>query len=641
MNLVRLLIVLFCSLPMFSIAQDSTSSYKVMPIQGLNSKGNDFCPVMHKGKVIFTSSRAVDHVSSHRTPEGAGFTKLFTAKLKYVYGIIDASTRPVMATATFLSDRHDGPACFSPDGKTVWFTREMPMSEKSKRSVLAIYTSEWRNENWTKPVAVPFNDRSYSSAHPAMSVDGKVLWFSSNRPGSVGGMDLWYCEKKRNSWGSAVNAGKMINSTENDVFPSFYDMELYFSSKGHGSSGGYDIFRVRDTDDPMVERLTQPINSVNDDFGICFISSRHGLFTSNRPDGEGGDDIYSFLVTRADEELVSIIGKLKKQGVPLPGVKLGLKEEKSDQLIMQTTTDKEGVFRFDGLLKNERYLIEVDEGDAIDILNEQGDAIGAMINGPRGFAFTALPFDEMDQLSLIDEGDPNLLSLEIDGQVFKKVPGDVRITMNVQILDDLGRIHHTTTTGDSGKFTFQRVPLSDDYRIRLDPTPEDAMIRIYDPKGPVDILPEQWTDLFSYERLDWDEHYITIIDENGVEMHIRVDENYRIPMAYYELDKWELNDKGKEELKRVATLLLINEHIKAELSSHTDSRGTTQHNQELSEKRAGSSVDYLKLLGVPEDAIVAKGFGESQLISNCTDNVPCTEQEYARDRRTELRFTLR
>jgi outer membrane protein OmpA-like peptidoglycan-associated protein len=109
-------------------------------------------------------------------------------------------------------------------------------------------------------------------------------------------------------------------------------------------------------------------------------------------------------------------------------------------------------------------------------------------------------------------------------------------------------------------------------------------------------------------------------------------------MVLYNFDKYELRPEGKEELDKLVQYMKERPDLRVELSSHTDSRGTSEYNIELSNNRSQSCVNYIISNGISAKMITAKGYGESKLVNQCADGVPCSEEEHQANRRTELRF---
>lgn len=120
---------------------------------------------------------------------------------------------------------------------------------------------------------------------------------------------------------------------------------------------------------------------------------------------------------------------------------------------------------------------------------------------------------------------------------------------------------------------------------------------------------------------------------------LQVNQVFELENIYYDFDKWNIRKDASVELDRVIDFLKQNPDITAELGSHTDSRGTDRYNEKLSLRRAESAVSYITSKGIEDTRITAKGYGETQLINKCMDNVNCTEPDHQLNRRTEIKIT--
>lgn len=204
--------------------------------------------------------------------------------------------RPEPAEGELNSEMDEGIVSFSPDGQTMYFTmaRRSPNSPTS----VEIYTSRRSDATWSAPQKFDIiNDTISALGHPAVSPDGKYLYFTSDMPGGYGGKDIWRININERR-GSLENLGPEINTPGDEMFPYVRsDSLLYFASDGHPGFGGLDLFvaRLNSTGDRWyVENMGLPMNSPGDDFGITFGEGESGFFSSNRGDGRGYDHIYSF-----------------------------------------------------------------------------------------------------------------------------------------------------------------------------------------------------------------------------------------------------------------------------------------------------------------------------------------------------------
>ena len=171
--------------------------------------------------------------------------------------------------------------------------RREPNSDTS----VEIYTSTRTGAQWSVPKKYEITADTLSAfGHPAVSPDGEYLYFVSDMPGGYGGKDLWRISLTDQE-GSLENLGVQINTPSDEMFPYIRaNGDLYFASDGHPGMGGLDIFKARMNDSGMwqIENMKYPINSSADDFGITFGEEETGFFSSNRGDGRGYDNIYSF-----------------------------------------------------------------------------------------------------------------------------------------------------------------------------------------------------------------------------------------------------------------------------------------------------------------------------------------------------------
>jgi peptidoglycan-associated lipoprotein len=194
-----------------------------------------------------------------------------------------------------------GVCCFSPDGKTMYFTYSKAINGQDQGT--KIMSSQRASGEWGEPQEVKlFHDSTISVAHPSMCPTGDTLYFVSDAPGGFGGKDIWFVELDGTEWGVPENMGPQINTTNDEMFPTVHaDGSLYFSSNGHPGYGGLDIFHAikdttaKDSTKYLLYNMGTPLNSSGDDFAMTFEgNSQNGYFSSNRGDRKGTDQIYRF-----------------------------------------------------------------------------------------------------------------------------------------------------------------------------------------------------------------------------------------------------------------------------------------------------------------------------------------------------------
>lgn len=268
-------------------------------IQGLvgNTNQAEFGPIKLGEELILTSSKKPLIYKNNGLP----YLGLYKARLKSPSEI----EKLELFSANLLdANANEGTPAFSKDGNTMVFARGNSGKSKDPSPDVDLYISTKRDGNWSTPERLAISDSIGWDGSPAFSRDGKTLYFSSNRRGGKGGLDLYRAPMDNSGrFGRPINLGSAINTRGNEIFPYVSeDGKLYFSSDGHPSLGGLDLFVAsRSGDEIQVEHLGIPINSVGDDFGLFLADSTQGYFSSNRVGGKGDDDIYYFESTGTED----------------------------------------------------------------------------------------------------------------------------------------------------------------------------------------------------------------------------------------------------------------------------------------------------------------------------------------------------
>lgn len=266
--------------------------FEIEPVASVNTEEAEYAPTVYRGSFYFTSSRESEKIYK---ATGTGFTNIYKAPIQNDQILIDQAE--TMGAEFATEAINEGAIAFSPDGKMMIFARGNNGKRKGTQDV-NLYASRYLKGAWTTPTILSINDPNAWDSTPAFSRDGKTLYFSSNRPGGQGGIDLYSARvDSRGRWSDVRNMGSAINTPGNEMFPYVTDDgKLYFSSDGHPSMGALDIFVATRNDGAItIENLGPPVNSTADDFGISFTTIKDGYFTSNRNSGAGDDDIYAFV----------------------------------------------------------------------------------------------------------------------------------------------------------------------------------------------------------------------------------------------------------------------------------------------------------------------------------------------------------
>ncbi len=317
-------------------------SYKVDEMKDLNSKADDFSPAFGRddfGLLYFTSSRDDAQGKKTHGATGQNYTDIFESRLdkKSKWSI----PVPVEGLNTVFED---GTPSFSSNYKELYFTR--CESGKRERKGCTIMFSKKTGDKWSDPKSLQILPDSMVAAHPAISPDGRTLYFVSDIPGGFGKKDIWKVTNESGSWSKPVNLGPDINTPGDELFPYVReDGTLYFSSDGLIGMGGLDIFKAKLQPDGswLVQNMKPPINSFADDFGIAFENgNERGIFSSTRK-GKENDDLFSFELPPLRFNVTGLV-KDEKTGAPIQGSLVRLIASDGNNLQAETGTG--GDFKF-------------------------------------------------------------------------------------------------------------------------------------------------------------------------------------------------------------------------------------------------------------------------------------------------------
>lgn len=493
-------------------------TYEVKTLQGINSDMNDFSPVFYQDQLVFTSNREYDltHVGENRWSK-SNFNNLFVADVVEYPNDSVGFGNASLFDYRLAGDDHSGPICFSKDGSLAYFTQTPARSVKvdgdrivNKPQLYVVQKDD--KGKWGKPEALAFCDVLSSYGHPALSIDGTKLYFSSDMDGGQGGKDIYVVEKNGSGWGEPRNLGSQVNTSGDEVFPSINGEDFYFASSGHSGSGGLDVFRLYGSMDAIdsISNLGSTINSSADDFGIMFSENGEwGYFASNR--ASGNDDIYRFkVIENVTVKYQEISGQFTYRTLDNDhpnGLKVMLLED--GEVAYTTTTDAEGFFSFTELPLDAHFVIKMEGHEDLElrIITVDGEEILLLSNKNGEFLYRKLDTD-ITVLSLIDERDIDLEAgtVTFTGQfIYEELPGEHPAGLEVQLIDDSGTVVYTVMTDEFGNFSFEGLPTDQDYLIRVVNPEGDVALLVYNSRD--DVVAELRMNAdgeFDYRRLSSD-----------------------------------------------------------------------------------------------------------------------------------------
>ncbi len=277
------------------VTAQQLAPYTVSRMSFSSSLYNEISPVIFRDGLLFCSDRRFSGFTDRTSFDGHRLYNVF-----YVERTDSAAwSKDVEMRSERTTLFNNGPLCVAPDGKTVYFTSETETGEPAKRKKFrnrsGIFIGEISGLEIISVKPFKYNNQNYDIGQPSISNDGRYLFFASDMPGGMGGSDIYYCEMINGEWSEPVNLGPGINSPGAENYPHYQSGRLYFTSDRPGGIGGLDIyFAIHKTNSwgpPVL--LPEPVNSPSDDFAFVATESlQSGFFASNR---RRADDIYEFL----------------------------------------------------------------------------------------------------------------------------------------------------------------------------------------------------------------------------------------------------------------------------------------------------------------------------------------------------------
>ena len=374
----------------------------------LNTRYNEFNAVPFREGIVFESNRVITKKKKKRTQiltkefawDGAGYTRLFYVNNakdirvdstvfsnwrdknftidqlsmgtsndnKIISKPLDFQALPfnndssvTLFTKQFGTQLNFGAISFTADGKTAYYTRN---GRKTKNGyLLEVWEANFKEGRWTPSDRLFFNKQGYNYFHPSITPDGQRLYYVTDEAGGYGGTDIYYIEKNGDgSWKPTSNIGQVINTIGNELFPSFYDGTLFFSSNGHAGIGGLDIYRLASDarGDAVVKNLGYPINSNKDDISFS-IKGNTGYFSSNR---YGSDDIFAFDYAQS---FIVMNGKVTLDSISAPGKKVYLTQRTETgriQVVDSAIVDGNGNYTFKARPNKDYTILTYDNDGA-------------------------------------------------------------------------------------------------------------------------------------------------------------------------------------------------------------------------------------------------------------------------------------
>ncbi|MEZ4886353.1 MAG: OmpA family protein [Chitinophagales bacterium] len=671
--------------------------YEVSLANNINSSLADFGPAFYKEGIVYASEQSEKHAQRTYNWRNAPFLDLFYSENESDENPSELGT-PESFKGKVNTWMHEGTVSFSKDFETMYFTRNnyfkgkigYDTEEKLKTVNLQIYESKSEGDKWGEIKSIPFNSDDYSVGHPALSPDGQALYFASDMPGGYGGVDMYVSYRSGDSWGAPENLGPEINTEGHEMFPFMADDgTLYFASDALPGLGGLDLFSTMLLEDgtwSSPDNLRYPINTNGDDFAMIIdATNKKGYFSSNRSGGKGDDDIYSF--TKLTNIMTGVVIDCNTQ-VPIEGSMVQLMD--GAKIMQKKKTTFNGTFSFPVSPDKEYTVVATKMGyqEGKESISTVGGMNGRQINvkipicpegsGPSGEGgcevkgmvidkATGLPVsgaivtitnaDTRDDNTFVTESDgmyQSYLNSESDYVIYatkefyftanKTVstrgidcedPLQNKIGMDIEIAP-IPLDANNTNRGNSGNGGNPYNGNSDN------PYTGDGDNPYSQGGDPRTNIGEGNSSISNGNTPNSNKTDITFKDDGkGSDPNHPILDGVlpQLNHIYYDFDKSNIRSDASIELDKVVKFMFENPGIVIDLRSHTDSRGTHPYNDDLSDKRAQSALNYITSRGVVPSRMTAKGYGENQLTNECADGVPCDEGKHQENRRTEFVIT--
>jgi outer membrane protein OmpA-like peptidoglycan-associated protein len=565
-----------------------------------NTVASDICPVAYENGIVFISDRG--SIQAKKLINSSTDRSFYAPYFAQGTGASFDAAVPFQTNEK--NDYHSGPLAFNSDASLMVLTRSIKTNGKVTKDDqgvvrLQLLTSAKGNDGWGIEVGLPFNSTNYSCMHPSLSPDGKTLYFASDMPGGIGGIDIWKSNWDGSTWGTPENLGNKVNSIGDDVFPFITgDNILYFSSNGLPGLGGLDVYSCEYNAGgwSRAENLGGDINSSNDDFGFSYnTASKTGYFSSNRTTQGLNDDLFFFekLCTNTNVTITD-----EETGKPVIGATVKIIENGAD--IGNVLTDDSGIInRCLNPSRNYEFISQRDKYNVGKVTLSSSQLAGSNGTVSASIAMKRIP----DSIA------------NVEGRVFNADDMSGAAGLTVSLVNKKSGETKTATTDAAGKYKFEKLDIDCDYEVRTKKTDCGEPIETFNTRG-----------IVGTKTITMD---IPLLCKNDV---IEIDN------IYYDYKKFDIRPDAALELDKIVVILNKYPNMRIELRSHTDSRGNDNFNLKLSDDRANSAALYIVGKGIDSKRIVAKGYGEKDLLNKCKNGVKCDEKEHEENRRTEFKI---
>jgi outer membrane protein OmpA-like peptidoglycan-associated protein len=633
--------------------QSDIYQIEIQAADGVNTSALEFSPVYFRDGLVFVYANPKKAIKKDKEINAAPFGLYYA-----VFDSVGMPQKPVLFSNAISSDFHLGPAAFNKAQDLLLFSRNdipsvLPKGSKRQgqdyRAVQKLYQADLGPSDWINITPMPFNSDTFYVFHPSLSSDGKRIYFTSNMPGGFGDADIYYVERIGQDWSPPINAGPEINTAGKEAYPCMHaNGDLYFASNGHAGLGGFDIFVSRPNGRKWSKpvNLGEPINSKQDDFGVCIIPNGHeGFFTSNRTGGKGKDDLYRFRLKLRDDlpyqQLqVAVLDKQERKRIDSAEIRVfELQAGGMPHIHAPFYADREG----EGSPLVYRFKESSTAWKAADRITDfQGNALLDLYKSKR-YVLIATKEGFKPFIKGVDVGAEEL-RIELEREYKKPclrasclvLDKNTRLQIKdatVAVLERETREGVAFRTEDSGTFSLC-IDLDKKYEVHI--SRQGYNPGVFPMSSQTNAADSVVEFTFELDRFSGGAPKTDAsIREQGT---VAEGKTLVLNNIYYDYNQFNIRKDATAELDELAVIMDENPSMEIELIAHTDSRGDWLYNQKLSLQRALAAKDFLVSKGIRPDRIKALGYGESQIRNHCFDGVPCSDEDHQYNRRTEVRI---
>jgi outer membrane protein OmpA-like peptidoglycan-associated protein/tetratricopeptide (TPR) repeat protein len=595
----------------------------------VNNEYPDYSPVisLDGSALYYTSRRPWEDKKSDNFKDVS--TNFYTEDVYVSYMDFDSTWTSAVKLDFCRPDRNEATIAVSSDERKIYLYEDTTGNGD-------VYYSDFYSQkfNEIKKLEISEINTDAWETHCYLSLDKSKMYFVSDRPGGFGGRDIYVTKKNEdNTWSKAENLGANINSAadEDSPFLSVDGKQLFYSSNGEKSMGGFDVMVCEIESDGnwgVSKNVGYPFNSTNDDiFYTTTIDGLRGYMTSFRGDGFGEKDIYEI---KNDYLGVRSLNVLKGNVVMSDGSQLP--ENFPISIALKCLTcDSKNTRQLFPRLRDGFFMSDLQAGKEYEISYTNPEENKKLYS--ETFTTPSENNSETYKKVVLDAKKKNITPQKIyalAGTVTENGNATPIQTAKVEIIHPTsGKIIATGVTDKNGKFNIkniENVTSKNTTNFSVKVMKENYITQSYEITQDATV----------------DENINKLFDLKRSDIGSDLSKLFNLKPIYFNFNKSSIRKDAKIELNKIVKIMNDNPSMEIELGSHTDCRGTIEFNNELSNNRAESSADYIKKRISKPSRITSFGYGETKLVNDCgcegEGESSCTEDQHQANRRTEFKI---